>query len=80
MVYGKSQMSNDSMTFFVSPDGNDSWSGLLKTPAADGRDGPLASLQGARDAIRKAKHAGDIHGPIEISVYGVKLFLLKKLT
>jgi len=61
-------MSNDSMTFFVSPDGNDSWSGLLKTPAADGRDGPLASLQGARDAIRKAKHAGNIHGPIEVLI------------
>ena len=36
----------------VSLDGNDSWSGKFAKPTADRRDGPLASLAGARDRIR----------------------------
>jgi hypothetical protein len=43
---------------FVSPQGNDTWSGKLETPARDGRDGPLATLQGARDALRKMERSG----------------------
>ena len=41
--------------FYVSPAGNDRWSGAL--PAADARrqDGPLATLAAARDAIRRLK-------------------------
>ena len=37
----------------VSPQGNDDWSGRLPTPNAAHTDGPLASLNGARRAIRK---------------------------
>jgi hypothetical protein len=40
------------MTFYVAPDGNDAWSGLLPRPNADRSDGPVASLAGARDAVR----------------------------
>ena len=39
--------------FYVAPDGNDAWSGRLAQPNADGSDGPLATLQGARDAVRR---------------------------
>ncbi len=39
--------------FFVSPDGNDSWSGTLAEPAPGGSDGPFATLAGARDAVRE---------------------------
>jgi parallel beta-helix repeat protein len=39
-------------TFTVSPVGNDSWSGLLSAPNADGTDGPFATLARARDAMR----------------------------
>jgi hypothetical protein len=42
-------------TFYVAPDGNDAWSGRLARPNAARSDGPLASLVGARDAIRRAK-------------------------
>ncbi len=52
---------------FVSPQGNDSWSGAIKKPNASQTDGPLASLQGARDAIRKLKAAGKANAPIEVS-------------
>lgn len=37
----------------VSPKGNDDWSGRLAAPSADHRDGPLATLNGVRLAIRK---------------------------
>ena len=40
---------------YVSPAGNDAWSGGLKTPDASGADGPLATLDGARARIRVIK-------------------------
>ena len=39
----------------VAPDGNDAWSGRQEHPNADRSDGPLASLVGARNALRKLK-------------------------
>ncbi|MBE3098938.1 MAG: right-handed parallel beta-helix repeat-containing protein [Planctomycetes bacterium] len=38
--------------FYVSPGGNDAWTGTKPAPA--GADGPLATLQAARDAARRA--------------------------
>lgn len=51
----------------VHPRGDDRWSGGLETPSADGTDGPLASLTGARDAIRRLKAAGR-SGPFRVKV------------
>ena len=50
--------------FYVSPTGNDSWSGSLKQPAREGNDGPFLTLQRARQAIRdfKQKQAIPAHG------------------
>lgn len=42
---------------FVSPDGNDSWSGSLDSPAAN--DGPVATLKRAVEIIRGRKFAAD---------------------
>jgi len=39
-------------TYYVAPDGNDAWSGHLARPNAEKTDGPVASLAGARDAVR----------------------------
>ncbi|MGO6726616.1 right-handed parallel beta-helix repeat-containing protein (plasmid) [Rhizobium ruizarguesonis] len=39
--------------FYVSPDGNDTWSGLLPTANQQGGDGPFASIERARDAARE---------------------------
>ncbi|EJT02492.1 hypothetical protein RCCGE510_28366 (plasmid) [Rhizobium sp. CCGE 510] len=39
--------------FYVSPDGNDTWSGLLPTTNQQGVDGPFASIERARDAARE---------------------------
>lgn len=41
------------ITLHVSPQGNDAWSGRLAAPNAPRTDGPLASLTGARNAIRR---------------------------
>ncbi|HYD30242.1 MAG TPA: carbohydrate-binding domain-containing protein [Azospirillaceae bacterium] len=38
--------------FYVSPNGKDTWTGRHATPLADGSDGPFASLERARDAMR----------------------------
>ncbi|MHB9131581.1 MAG: right-handed parallel beta-helix repeat-containing protein [Armatimonadota bacterium] len=40
------------MPFYISPDGNDAWSGLLSAPNADGTDGPFATIAAAQQAVR----------------------------
>ncbi len=37
----------------VAPDGNDTWSGRLAKPNGDGTDGPLATIERARDVVRE---------------------------
>lgn len=41
-------------TYYVSPDGNDTWSGTLPAPNASGSDGPFASLARAQNIVRSA--------------------------
>ena len=53
---------------FVSPQGQDGWSGKLAAPNAERTDGPLASLAGARDAIRRRKAAGPLAAPLRVLV------------
>jgi Right handed beta helix region len=55
-------------TLYVSPQGNDHWSGQLATPKQDGSDGPLASLEGARNALRQMKTAGKRTGPVHVHI------------
>jgi hypothetical protein len=45
------------LTLYVSPHGNDQWSGQKADPAADGKDGPLATLEGALQTARKLHSA-----------------------
>ena len=44
-------------TLHVSPQGNDKWSGALDKPNSARNNGPLASLQGARDRLRQLRIA-----------------------
>lgn len=55
-------------TFYVAPDGNDAWSGRIEKPNAAKSDGPLATLAGARNAVRKLKAAGPLTEPVRILV------------
>ena len=55
------------LDLYVSPAGNDAWSGRKAQPDAGRTDGPLATLAGARDALRKAR-AQDPPGPVRVLV------------
>lgn len=56
--------------FYVAIDGDDAWSGSLKQPNENRTDGPLATLTGARDAIRELKRHGKApdRGGIEVRI------------
>jgi hypothetical protein len=56
------------MDLFVSPGGNDGWSGRSARANAGKTDGPLASLAGARDAIRKIRGGNAPAEPIRVLV------------
>ncbi len=58
------------MTLYVSPDGRDAWSGRLAQPNEARTDGPLASLQGARDALRKLRAEGPLGQPLRVQIAG----------
>ena len=59
-----------SVTLYVSPDGNDTWSGTRPRPTRFGADGPLASLKGARDALRRLKALGRLTQPAHVIIAG----------
>lgn len=46
--------------FYVSPAGNDGWSGTIATPNGSRSDGPFATLERARGAARDLRTAGKI--------------------
>jgi hypothetical protein len=41
--------------FYLSPNGSDAWSGTLSEPNSQETDGPFATLERARDAVRDLK-------------------------
>ena len=63
------------LTLYISPQGNDSWSGRLKEPNAQKTDGPLASLKGARDALRKLRAQGPLSEPVSIVISAGTYFM-----
>jgi hypothetical protein len=48
------------LTLYVSPCGNDTWSGTRAEPNAAKSDGPFATLTRARDEIRRIKKSGGL--------------------
>lgn len=57
-----------SLTFYVAPDGSDRWSGRLPRPNRAGTDGPLATLEHAREHVRSAKLQGKAASDIVVEV------------
>ncbi len=65
---------------FVSSAGGDEWSGRLPEPNAEGTDGPFATIEGARDEIRRRKSfvfskqasrlSAALRGPINVWIRG----------
>ena len=59
------------MTLFVANNGNDAWSGRLAAPNSTETDGPFATLERARDEIRKIKGAGEMPaGGVTVELLG----------
>ncbi|MFH1921431.1 MAG: right-handed parallel beta-helix repeat-containing protein [Planctomycetota bacterium] len=57
--------------FYVATNGNDAWSGKPAEPSADGADGPFATLERAREEIRKLNKAGSLpQGGVTVEVRG----------
>ncbi|MCK4998332.1 MAG: hypothetical protein KAS23_02315, partial [Anaerohalosphaera sp.] len=56
------------ITLYVSPAGNDSWSGKLAAPNTSATDGPKATIAGARDRIRKIKADGGLTESITVII------------
>jgi hypothetical protein len=54
------------VTLYVATDGNDAWTGALPAPAPDKTDGPLASLEGARNRIRELRTGSKIELPVDV--------------
>ena len=66
------------INFYVATDGNDGWSGRLTQPGADGGDGPFATIERARDAIRALRARGERRAAT-VSLRGGTYFLSKPL-
>lgn len=66
-------------TFYVSPRGNDHWSGQLQTPNAAQTNGPFATLAGAQNAIRQLKARTPLKAPVKVLIAGGKYFLTEPL-
>jgi hypothetical protein len=59
-----------SMLIYLSPNGNDAWSGRLPAPNAEGTDGPLLTLAQVRDRLRIFKRRGLLDGPVTVQLRG----------
>ncbi len=70
---GTTRAGRSGRCFYVSPRGDDRWSGTVPAPsgtAGRGADGPFATLARARDAIRVLRAQGGVDGPIDVLVLG----------
>ena len=56
--------------YFLSPQGNDGWSGTRPVPSADKKDGPFATLARAQQAVRHFKPNAKPGLPITVLVRG----------
>ncbi len=67
--------------FYVSPSGNDSWSGKVATPAAGRSDGPFATLDRARTAVAELRRLQPGRTtPVQVSIAGGVYSLAATLT
>ncbi|HOK80759.1 MAG TPA: right-handed parallel beta-helix repeat-containing protein [bacterium] len=57
-------------SIYVATNGNDTWSGLYPEPLSDRSDGPLATIEAAKDKIRKLKITGQFSHPITVWIRG----------
>ena len=63
------------VVLYISPSGNDKWSGMLAEPNELKNDGPFATLERARDAARQLRKAQNLTAPVRIQLRGGNYFL-----
>lgn len=76
LALGAQSIAATDATLYVAPTGNDSWSGKLSEPNAARNDGPLATLEHARLAVRDLKK----NGPVTVLIRGGVYYLADTLT
>src|SRR3989344_1267588 len=65
--------------FYVSLEGNDSWSGRLASPNSKLTDGPFESIEKARNTIRAIKIEDNLTEPITVYLRGGTYYLSSTL-
>ena len=65
--------------FFVAKNGNNSWTGKLPEPNKEKTDGPFATIERARDAIRHLKAKHSLTKPVTVMIRSGTYFLDKPL-
>jgi hypothetical protein len=63
---------DQTVTLYVAPEGNDTWSGRLANPNPQRTDGPLATLERAQQAVRQLRRQGALPGPVQVMIRGVQ--------
>jgi hypothetical protein len=81
-INGLLKTDDNKIVFFISPTGSDNWSGKLAEPNALKNDGPFATLERARDAVRQLRYSEDVKVPVYVQLregtyYLDKTFILK---
>lgn len=66
--------------FYVSPQGNDNWTGKLPEPSRTPKDGPFATIARARDAIRAIKSKGKLASAVKVLIRNGMYELAETLT
>lgn len=64
----ESENQTEATTFYVSPKGNDAWSGTKANAGWSKKDGPFKTLTEAKDAVRKLKARGELIKPVVIQL------------
>ena len=68
-------------TFYVSPAGDDAWSGTLPAPNSAKTDGPFASIHKARDTVRQLKaKQGGLREAVCVQIRGGDYYLPETIT
>ena len=68
MAFLQGSMNTKISCLYIAPNGNDHWSGLYPEPLVDKADGPLATIEAARDKIRKLRVKDNVSGNITVFI------------
>jgi hypothetical protein len=80
LAAGTFPVAAETLALHVSPKGNDAWSGRLDFPNPAGTDGPLTTIAGARDTVRKLRQQpGGLAGPVRVLIHGGEYFIAEPI-